>query len=93
MKKEKKTKKIKEKNTKVKTKKKDTKGKKIARIIIRTISILLLIASVVMLVLFLKSILDLDMLPMKYFKIGALTLIGLDLIYALVCINKKKAGV
>ena len=71
---------------------KNTKKEKIANIIIKSISFIVLIASIVMLILFLKSILDLNMLPMKYFKIGALVLIGIELIFALVCVNKKKAG-
>lgn len=75
-----------------KKKVKNTKGRKIAGIIIRTFSFIVLIASIVMLILFLKNILGLNMLPMKYFKIGALVLIGIELIFALVCVNKKKAG-
>ena len=71
---------------------KNTKKEKIANIIIKSISFIVLIASIVMLILFLKSILDLNMLPMKYLKIGALVLIGIELIFALVCVNKKKAG-
>ncbi len=71
---------------------KNTKKGKIASIIIRTFSFIVLIASIVLLILFLKNINDLNMLPMKYFKIGALVLIGIELLFALICINKKKGG-
>ena len=71
---------------------KNTKKGKIATIIIRTFSFIVLIASIVLLILFLKNINDLNMLPMKYFKIGALVLIGIELLFALICINKKKGG-
>ena len=81
------------KKKKQKKSKKITKGRKISNIIIRLLSFLILIVLGVMIVLFLKNILELDMLPMKYFKIGALVLIGFELLYALICINKKKAGV
>ena len=78
---------------KKKNNKKMSKKRMIANRIIKILSIIILLVSIVMTVLFLKKILELDMLPMKYFKIGALALCGIELIYALVCINKKKAGV
>ena len=78
---------------KKKNNKKMSKKRIIANRIIKILSIIILLVSIVMTVLFLKKILELDMLPMKYFKIGALALCGIELIYALVCINKKKAGI
>ena len=75
----------KEKKTKKKTTKK-TKGNK--KIISRLINIL----SIIALGFFLWYAYKINIIPMKYYKIGAIVLIALELIYTLLCVNKKKTG-
>lgn len=85
MKKDKKTKNKKVKDTKKASK---TKNKSSKKIVSRIINIL----SIIVLGLFLYKVYKLDMIPMKYYKVGAIALIVLELIYTLLCINKKKTG-
>lgn len=64
-----------------------TKGSK--KIVSRIINIL----SIIVLAVFLYYIYKSNLFPIKYFRITAIALVSLEIIYTLLCINKKRSGV
>ena len=72
-------------NKKIKTNKSNKSSKKIVSRIINIISIIVLAA-------FLYFVYKSNLVPTKYYKIMALSLLACEVIYTLVCINKKASG-
>ena len=75
------------KEKKIKNTTKSTKSSK--KIVSRIINIL----SIIITGLFLVYLYKVDILPIKYFRIGAIALVAFELVYTLLCINKKRSGV
>lgn len=80
----------KSKKNKKETKKITKKKKASKKIVSRTINILSIIAISCFLVYTYKVV---NFIPIKYFRIAALSLVGFELIYTLLCINKKRSGI
>ncbi|MBR4830307.1 MAG: LCP family protein [Bacilli bacterium] len=77
---------MKKKENKKPTKDKNKRSKKVVSRIIN-------ILSIIVLGVFLYYMYKSDLFPIKYFRIAAITLIALEIIYTLLCINKKRSGV
>ncbi|MBR2603804.1 MAG: LCP family protein [Bacilli bacterium] len=77
------------KKKKTKSKKTKNKNKTSKKIVSRIINVL----SIVAVTLFLWYSYHINIIPMKYYRIAALSLVGFEIIYTLLCINKKKSGI